>query len=105
VIRSHVELDSGNDGLLVTFSQGGVTPGDSYMFELDKTGLPISWRMWVSVLPIKGLKLDIEEWVLADGALIATRHGILSFGVGVEDVKSGDHHSEIGLEYDPFTDF
>jgi len=105
VIRSHVELDSGNDGLLVTFSQGGVTPGDSFMFELDETGLPISWRMWVSVLPIKGLKFDIEKWVLVDGALIATRHRILSFGVGVEDVKSGDHHSEIGLEYDPFTDF
>ena len=105
VSRRFVELDSGNDGLLITFAEGGVTPGDSYLIELNRGGLPVSWRMWVSVLPVKGLKFDIVEWKDVDGARIATKHAIGSYEIEIADVISGDHHSDIGLEKDPFSDF
>ena len=105
VTRKHVELDSDNDGLLMTFSEGGVTPGDSYLIELDSTGLPVSWRMWVSILPIKGVKFNIVGWADVDGACIATAHRIGSVEIDIDNIRSGDHHSDIGLERDPFTDF
>jgi len=105
VTRAFVELDNGNDGLLITFSQGGVTPGDSYLFELNEQGLPLSWRMWVSILPVKGLQFEIIEWQDTDGANIAVKHQIGSYEIEIEDVVSGDHHSDLGLHRDPFTDF
>lgn len=47
-----VELEDGREGLLVQYSQGGVTPGDSYLWIMDASGMPVAWRMWVSVIPI-----------------------------------------------------
>jgi hypothetical protein len=61
--------------------------------------------MWVSILPVKGLKFDIVGWADVDGARIAVGHKIGSVEIDIEDIRSGDHHSDIGLERDPFTDF
>lgn len=75
--RSIVVLDSGKKGLKVQYSTGGVTPGDSYVWELDDSGLPTQFHMWVSILPIGGITGTWENWTtLPTGAKIATRHTV-----------------------------
>jgi hypothetical protein len=103
--RKVVDLGDDGAGLLVTYSQGGVTPGDSYLWILDENGLPEAWRMWVSSLPVKGLQVTWEDWIEIDGAKIAQTHRFGPFEIKLSDIASGDHHSELGLSADPFTDF
>ncbi|MCB0448345.1 MAG: hypothetical protein KDD03_12720, partial [Gelidibacter sp.] len=54
--RSVVTLENGKKGLLVTYTSGGSTPGDSYLWHLDANGKPTSFQMWVDILPIGGLE-------------------------------------------------
>ena len=52
-----VALDpDGRESLLVTYTQGGNTPGDAYLWIPGESGRPQAWRMWVSVLPVPGLQ-------------------------------------------------
>jgi hypothetical protein len=104
-VRKYVRMDDDRDGLLVTYTAGGVTPGDSYLWMLGEGGLPYECRMWVSALPIKGLSFTWEDWVNLEGAMVATQHKLGPVNVIIDEALSGDHHSDIGLEYDPFTDF
>jgi hypothetical protein len=72
--RALVERD-GLAQLLVTYGSGGVTPGDAYLWELGEHDLPMAWRMWVSVLPVGGVRTTWEEWRrLPTGALVAQGH-------------------------------
>ena len=101
--RSLVELDGEKKGLLVSYSGGGVTPGDAYLWELDEEGLPARWKMWVSIIPVGGLETSWEEWVtLETGARIATRHKAGFFTVALENVRGGNSLAAIGLSQDPF---
>ncbi len=61
VVRSSVDTEIGR-GLLVTYTSGGITPGDSYLWILDDNGFPIAWRLWTSNVPIGGLEFSWEEW-------------------------------------------
>jgi uncharacterized membrane protein len=77
VTRSVVRTDEDGQALLISYSSGGLTPGDAYLWLLPATGeaRPRGWRMWVSVLPIKGLGSSWDGWTqLATGAWVATRH-------------------------------
>ncbi|MGB5813443.1 MAG: hypothetical protein WBG86_23105 [Polyangiales bacterium] len=75
VVLSVVAEEDGQEGLLVSYGSGGVTPGDAYLWNVDPDGLPVRWRMWVSIIPIGGLSVTWENWVeLSTGALIATEH-------------------------------
>jgi hypothetical protein len=75
--RGLVTLDDGSNGLLVTYSQGGTTPGDSYLWTLDENGLPESFKMWVQVLPLKGLEASWENWEeMESGVLLPQLHRI-----------------------------
>lgn len=101
--RSLVDLGHGQRGLLVRYSSGGVTPGDAYLWMLDKGGLPLSWKMWVSILPVGGLEASWEGWVtLETGARVATRHHIGFLTVEVSDVSGGNSLQSIGLGQNPF---
>ena len=62
VERSAVQMEDGGDALLVQYTSGGVTPGDAYLWILDENGLPKAWRMWVGVLPLKGIENTWEDW-------------------------------------------
>lgn len=74
VRRSYVELEeSSQSGLLVSYTSGGVTPGDSYLWMLDDQGFPVAWKLWTSNVPIGGLTFTWEDWS-DQGAKFSTFH-------------------------------
>lgn len=109
VTRARVaELDDepGCEGLYVTYPSGGVTPGDSYLWIVPADGPPRGWRMWVSVLPVGGLRAAWDGWKRTEtGALISTRHdiaGLLQFDLG--EVKTASSLAELTGGTDPFAE-
>jgi hypothetical protein len=101
-----VTLSVPNDdpnSLIVAFSSGGVTPGDTYRFFVGEDGKPDSCEMWVSVLPIKGAKVSWKDWKDFDGAWLATNHRF-SFGISVylTDIKVAKTAAELNNGVDPF---
>ncbi len=100
--RSVVTTESGEKALMVSYSSGGVTPGDSYLWYLDEDGLPYQWKMWVKVLPIKGVAITWEDWVTLDtGAKVASSHKAGSMGVPIGDIQGGTL-AELAPGPDPF---
>jgi hypothetical protein len=101
--RSVVVTESGEKALLVTYESGGVTPGDAYLWHLGEDGKPLSYEMWVSIIPIGGLNATWENWkTLPTGAQIATTHDLGIYKMGLTGVQGGNTPSAIGLEYYPF---
>lgn len=62
VERRLVKRENGENSLLVTYKSGGSTPGDSYLWFLDKNHRPRAFQMWVSFLPIGGIEASWEQW-------------------------------------------
>lgn len=87
--RSVVALDNGSSGLLVTYTSGGTTPGDSYLWHLDNQGKPKSFQIWASTIPINGLKATWSDWIITTtGAQLPTLHKLLFLGIENEDIKT-----------------
>lgn len=87
VERSIVKMDNGNDALLVTYTYGGTTPGDSYLWFLDANNKPIKFKMWVDILPIGGLEASWTDWTTTEsGAQLPTFHELLFLGIKLEDI-------------------
>ncbi len=87
VKRSLVKVD-GNDALLVTYTLGGTTPGDSYLWQFDATGKPISFRMWTDLLPMNGLEASWTDWTTTEsGAQLPSLHKILFMGLEINNIK------------------
>lgn len=86
--RSIVTLDNGEKALLVTYTSGGTTPGDSYLWHLNTNGKPTSFQMWVDILPINGLEATWNDWTTTEsGAQLSTFHKLLILGLEITDVK------------------
>lgn len=101
--RSVVETDEGESALLISYSSGGVTPGDQYMWILDKNYRPVGYRMWVSILPIRGLFVSWEEWTTVEGgAVLSQFHKNDFFSFRMEGVKAFDDPTDVGLPADAF---
>lgn len=87
--RSIVILEDGSEALLVTYTQGGSTPGDSYLWQLNANGFPESFRMWVKIIPIGGLKATWDDWrVTTSGTFLPTTHEIGPFTLSMGDVRA-----------------
>ena len=98
-----VETNEGDSGLLVTYFNGGLTPGDSYLWTVDANGLPDSWQMWVSILPLGGLEVSWEDWItLPNGAKVAQSHRIGPLNIKISNVKVFQSWAEGGYKEDPF---
>lgn len=83
-----VEVENGR-GLLATFESGGSTPGDSYLWILDENGLPKACKLWVSVIPVGGVKNKITEWeTLETGAKIPVTQKLWPMEINITEVSS-----------------
>lgn len=101
--RTLVTLPDGRKGLKVAYSQGGVTPGDRYVWILDEAGRPQAWKMWVNIIPFGGLEFSWEDWTtLATGAQIATLHKSWLLDLDMTNLKGGTQAKDIGLDEDIF---
>lgn len=104
VSRAKVEHPDG-DALLVSYSSGGFTPGDSYLWILDENGLPKEWQMWVEILPINGLSASWEGWTTtATGVQISTKHGLGPMTVEVTDLSTASRLKDLTDGEDIFKD-
>ena len=103
VVRRKLTVD-GHDALLITYTTGGVTPGDRYLWMLDGDGRPRAWRVWVQVIPIGGVEFSWEGWqTLATGATVATVHKVRDReALRLGDVAAAKTLAELEPGPDPF---
>jgi hypothetical protein len=97
-----IVMQDGQESLMITYSSGGSTPGDSYVWLLDENYLPKAWRMWVSIIPVGGIETSWEDWkTFPNNLKIATNHkGI--FDLKLENVQTGQSIEEVNNGTDPF---
>ena len=90
--RSMVTLKDGREALMVSYSSGGDTPGDAYAWVLGDDGLPTSWKMWVSILPVGGIEVPWSNWITTEtGVKICNLHD------AAIDLKLEDVHTAFDL--------
>lgn len=86
--RRLVTQEDNSQALLVTYTTGGSTPGDSYLWILDENYKPIKLKMWVDILPIGGLEASWTDWTTTEsGAKLPTFHEMLFLGIELKGVK------------------
>jgi len=89
VERRLVKTEDNTDALLVTYTSGGTTPRDSYLWHFDDSGKPKSYQMWVDILPIDGLEATWEQWTTTEsGAQLPTFHKLLFLGLELNEIKT-----------------
>lgn len=87
--RSIVNYE-GKDALMITYTSGGSTPGDSYLWILDDNYFPTSYKMWTSIIPIGGVSGSWSDWKNTEaGIKLPTKHTLSLFGMEISmgDVK------------------
>ena len=101
--RSIAKNEDGEEGLLVTYTKGGSTPGDSYLWHLDENYKPKSFQMWVDILPIGGLEATWSDWKTTEtNAQLPTFHKFMFLGLELDDIKTKIDTSKV---YYPSKDF
>lgn len=82
----------GKDGkkqLLVTYTSGGSTPGDSYLWKLGVNGFPESFQMWVKIIPIGGLEASWDDWkIMESGVFLPASHQMGPFSLEMGNLKA-----------------
>ncbi|MET1259488.1 hypothetical protein ABV409_09100 [Flagellimonas sp. DF-77] len=88
VVRKSVTLESGEDALLVTYTSGGSTPGDSYLWLLNDNGFPRAYKMWVKIIPIGGVEASWDSWLITEsGAFLPKTHELGPLDLDMGQVK------------------
>lgn len=85
--RRLVNTEDHKEALLITYTSGGITPGDSYLWHLDSNGKPIAYQMWVDIIPIGGLTATWNDWITTkSGTQLPTKHQLLFFELNMGDI-------------------
>lgn len=104
-IRTKVVMENGEEALLITFQSGGATPGDSFLWILDESGLPGAWKLWVSIVPIGGVEFSWEEWnTLSTGVKVSSLHKSVVFDLRLDDIRAARNLKALVGEVDPFAE-
>jgi len=102
--RSVVMTGNGEKGLMVTYESGGVTPGDGYLWLLDKDNIPTGFKMWTSIIPIKGIHVSWENWeTIEGGSKLAVSHKSPLLSFDMQGVEGGESLSALGYSNDVFS--
>lgn len=89
VTRELVTLEDNSKALLVRYTSGGTTPGDSYLWKVDQNYRPVSYQMWVSIIPIGGIEATWEGWTTTEsGAFLSQKHQLLGFGIPISNLRA-----------------
>lgn len=101
--RYVAQEDENLEGLLITYTSGGVTPGDSYLWLIDsKTRMPEYVKMWVQVIPLGGIKFSWENWhTTPGGAKISQTHESF-FTVNIDNLNTWTSATDYP-DFDEFT--
>lgn len=87
--RSLVKLEDGSEGLMITYTSGGTTPGDSYLWKLQSNGFPESYQMWVKIIPIGGIKATWDGWkVMENGLFLPSSHKLGPMTLDMGEVRA-----------------
>lgn len=87
--RRLILLEDESKGLLVTYTSGGNTPGDSYLWKVNENGFPESYQMWVSIIPIGGLEATWQGWQkMESGTYLPTAHKIGPITLSMGEVRA-----------------
>lgn len=84
VERSIVKHE-GKDALMVKYTSGGTTPGDSYLWILDSTYMPTSYKMWTKIIPIGGVSATWNNMITSEsGIKLPTTHKLSLLGAEID---------------------
>lgn len=91
--------EDGSEALLVSYASGGVTPGDSYLWFLDKNAMPTAYKMWVKIIPIGGVSATWEDWKTTEtGAVIAQNHKLGLLDLNVTNLRTGNDLTTVKVD-------
>ena len=100
--RRLVNLEDGNNGLLVKYASGGSTPGDSYLWKVDENHVPSSYQMWVSIIPIGGLEAEWADWTTTkSGTMVSEYRSILGIELPLSNIRMYSNEEDALLEREP----
>ncbi|BAO55898.1 hypothetical protein [Nonlabens marinus] len=80
--------EDAQEKLLVRYLSGGTTPGDVYVWKLDKNYRPQNFKMWVSILPFDGVEAKWNDWEVTDaGFPISKRKSVFGINIPITDIQ------------------
>lgn len=80
--------EDAQEKLLVRYTTGGTTPGDVYIWKLDKNYKPQNFKMWVDILPLDGIEARWEQWEMTDaGFPLPMKKSFYSIEIPVTEIS------------------
>jgi len=89
IIRNIAEID-GKEALKVTYTTGGTTPGDSYIWILNDNYLPIKYLMNVPSMKMNRVPATWQDWFVTESGTMLPKNHTFSGGrkLSMGDVKA-----------------
>lgn len=86
-----IVTQNGKELLLVTYTSGGSTPGDSYLWEIDENGYPINFKMWVSIIPIGGIEVKLNSLLKTESGMYLSNNqkfSLFNLKIPIKNVRA-----------------